>query len=75
VKNNVSQCSVYSIKTKYLLVSFKNLKFLQNVLSTASHNHSLNFLRILNRLEVCVSARAVKLESPCALGIHFVLKI
>jgi hypothetical protein len=24
----------------------------------------LNFLRILNRLEVCVFARAVKLESP-----------
>jgi hypothetical protein len=25
----------------------------------------LNFLRILNRLEVGVFARAVKLESPC----------
>jgi hypothetical protein len=25
----------------------------------------LNFLRILNRLEVCVFSRAVKLESPC----------
>jgi hypothetical protein len=25
----------------------------------------LNFLRILNRLEVCIFARAVKLESPC----------
>jgi hypothetical protein len=25
----------------------------------------LNFLRILNRLEVVVFARAVKLESPC----------
>jgi hypothetical protein len=25
----------------------------------------LNFLRILNRLEVCVFARAGKLESPC----------
>jgi hypothetical protein len=25
----------------------------------------LHFLRILNRLEVCVFARAVKLESPC----------
>jgi hypothetical protein len=26
----------------------------------------LNFLRILNRLKVCVFARAVKLESPCS---------
>jgi hypothetical protein len=30
----------------------------------------LNFLRILNRLEVCVFARAVKLESPCTIGLY-----
>jgi hypothetical protein len=30
----------------------------------------LNFLRILNRLEVCVFARAIKLESPCTYTVY-----
>jgi hypothetical protein len=34
-------------------------------MSTSVTQSFLNFLRILNRLEVCVFARAVKLESSC----------
>jgi hypothetical protein len=30
----------------------------------------LNFLRILNRSEVGVFARAIKLESPCTVELH-----
>jgi hypothetical protein len=43
---------------KYLPVTLKKLKLFQNILF-------LNFLRILNRLEVAVFDRVVKLESPC----------
>jgi hypothetical protein len=37
VKNYVKECTRYWIKTKYLPVSLKNLKFLQNVL----HRHTI----------------------------------
>jgi hypothetical protein len=43
----------------------KKFEFLQNVLQR--YTIIPKFLENLNRLEVCVFARAVKLESPCTI--------